>query len=86
MTKIKFFKNAIKYDGKRIRVWYSKGRLTNYPEGTITIYAKDYGSQLPIELKPENDTDSMTDYFDKDRARVEPESKYYNEIKGFVGN
>lgn len=84
MAKIKFLKHAIIHKGKRIRVWYSKGELRNHPSGTITIYAKDYGSQLPEELHPENDTDSQTDYFDKDKARIEPNSKYYDRVKKFA--
>jgi len=84
---IKFFKNAIKYNGKRIRVWYSKGELINYPKGTITIYAKDYGSQgsLPKELNPENDSDYQSDYVVQDRARIVPNSKYYQAVIKAMG-
>lgn len=81
---IKFLKNAIKFDGKKARVWYSGGELTNYPKGTITIYAKDYGNKLPAELNPENDTDIQTDYMDKDKARIKPDNKYYKEVIKFV--
>jgi hypothetical protein len=84
MAEIKFQKHAIVYKGKRIRVRYSKSTLINYPEGTITIYAKEYGNQLPEELHPENDTDYQTDYFDKDRARITPDSQYYTEVRKFV--
>ena len=84
MSNIRFLKHAIKYKGKRIRVWYSKGKLLHHPEGTITIYAREYGSQLPPELNPQNDSDMRTDYFEKDRARILPNSKYYNEVKKFV--
>jgi len=77
---IRFLKNAIKYNGKKARVWYSKGELVGFPKETITIYAKDYGHNLPKELNPINETDLMTDYFDKDRARIPPTSKYYKEV------
>jgi len=79
--KIKFNKHGLKINGKYIRAWYSEGKLIDAPEGTITIYAKDYGNQLPKELKPLNYTDSQTDYFDKDKARIRPDNKYYKEIK-----
>jgi hypothetical protein len=85
---IKFLKHAIKYNnGKKARVWYSKRGLIGYPEGTITIYAKDYGSQLPRELRPINKTELMTDYFETDRAIITPSSKYYKEVlKQLLGN
>lgn len=85
---IRFLKHAVKYKGKRARVFYSKGPYTKesgLPENAITIYARDYGNQLPAELKPINETDFMTDYFDKDRARITPESKYYKKIKKLLG-
>ena len=78
---LKFMYNGIKDDGKLHKVWYSIGKLNNHPEGTITIYARDYG-RLPQDpdLKVENNTDTMTDYFEKDRVRVTPSNKYYGEI------
>ena len=84
MGTIRFLKHAIKFDGKRVKVWYSDSNLSDHPEGTITIYAKEYGEQLPIELNPKNDTDYQTDYFDKDRARITPNSPYYAEVKKVI--
>jgi len=81
--RIRFLKHAIKSKGKRSRVRYSKGNYTKasgLPEGTITIYAKDYGDQLPAELNVKNETDMQTDYFEKDRARIFPKSKYYKDV------
>lgn len=84
MANIKFLKHGIRYKGKYIRIFYSKGALLHHPKGTITIYAREYGSQLPPELKPENNTEIRTDYFEKDRARIKPSSKYYNQVKKFL--
>jgi len=81
--RIRFLKHAIKSKGKRSRVWYSKGNYTKQsglPKGTITVYAKDYGNQLPSELNVENDTDIQTDLFGKDRARIKPKTKYYKDV------
>ena len=79
-----FLKNAIKdAQGKKTRVWYSQGNYTKrsgLPEGTITIYAKDWSGKIPKQLQPKNDTDIMTDYFAKDKARIKPRSKYYNQV------
>ena len=78
---LKFVWNGIKEDGKLHRAHYSKGYLKNQPEDTITIYARDYDDfpQDP-DLIVENNSDSMTDYFEKDRIRVTPSNKYYDEI------
>ncbi len=84
MAKIKFQKYAILVDGKKIPVRYAKGSYTKesgIPEGTITIYAKEYSLHLPSELNPENNTEIQTDYFEKDRARIEPDNPYYEEVK-----
>lgn len=80
-----FLKNAIKdAQGKKIRVWYNQGNYTRQsglPQKTITIYAKDWHGRIPKQLRPENDTDVMTDYFAKDRARIKPKSKYFKQVE-----
>jgi len=35
----------------------------------VTIYAKDIIKGLPAALNPSNDSDTRTDYFEKDRVR-----------------
>lgn len=79
-----FLKNAIRdAQGKKTRVWYSKGSYTErsgIPQSTITISAKDYGGVIPKQLKPINETDIMTDYFAKDKARIKKGSKYYKDV------
>lgn len=86
---LRFLKNAIKdlQTGKKTRVWYSQGNYTKesgLPKNTITIYAKDWDGKIPRQLKPENDTDIMTDYFAKDRARVKPSNKYFKEVEALL--
>lgn len=76
---IKILKKGIKANGTYHPCWYSNAELINYPKGTITVYAKTYES-LPADLKPENDSDMMTDYFEKDRARITPDHPLYNEF------
>lgn len=79
--RIRFLKHSIKFNGKKARVRYSQGELYGFPKGTVTIYAKDYGVQLPRELKPKNQTDYQTDYFETDRARIKPKSKHYKAVR-----
>ena len=79
----KFMYNGIKFDGKLHKGHYSKGPFTNLPEGTITIYARDYTGFPQIkDLTVKNNSDSMTDYFEKDRVRVTPDNPYYAEVLG----
>lgn len=81
---IKFLSNAILSEGKKARVHYSKGGYTKesgLTDDVITIYAKDYGNQLPKELGATNDSDMMTDYFSTDIARLTPKSKYYKDVE-----
>lgn len=82
---VKFMWNGIKVDGELCRAYYSTGSYTKesgIPEETITVYAKDYRGFPQIEgLQIKNDSDMMTDYFEKDRIRIMPDNKYYNEAK-----
>jgi hypothetical protein len=81
---IKFLYNGIKKDDKLYKASYYKGSYTkesSIPEGTITIFAKEYGHFPNIEgLEKINETDIMTDYFEKDRIHVQPDNQYYNDV------
>lgn len=81
---LKFYWNGIKQDGGKIqRCFYSDGQLARHPEGTITIYGRDYtgfSPELQDAFKVENDTDIMTDYFENDRIRVEPSHPLYGQV------
>ena len=84
---IKFLKKGIRSDGEYIPVHYSRGSYTKesgFPEGTITIYAKKYNKRLPLALNPRNDSDSRTDYFETDRARIFPSSKHYKKVMKYI--
>jgi len=78
---LKFMWNGIKVDGELYKAWYFQGKLVNYPEGTFTIYAREYERFPKTDgLNAENGADTMTDYFEKDRIRVTPDNKYYSDI------
>lgn len=52
------------------RVWYSIGNRIDDREA-VTVYAKDYSGSLSFlqnTVDVKNDTDTMTDYFEKDRV------------------
>lgn len=83
MNKIKVLKHGIKVNGKYIKCGYRIGSYTpesGIPDGTITVYSGDYGSSLPIELNPESNSDSMTDYFERDRARIYSNHPLYKDF------
>ena len=77
-TAIKFQKFYVTNGTHKARVHYSNSTLTN-GRTCVTIYAKDYTNALNEIFSEgyENDTDSMTDYFDKGRVRIYPDSPFY---------
>jgi hypothetical protein len=81
-----FFWNGIKDQrGAKLQgAHYSMGKLTNYTDGTITIYARGYSSfsdKVCECFSVENDSDSMVDYFEKDSIRVIPQHPLYAAVK-----
>ena len=70
---VRIYWNGIKIDGgKLIRCGYS---LNNNADGapSVSIYARDYNN-LPRDLfTVENDSDSYSDYFEEDHARLGPD-------------
>lgn len=83
---LKFFWNGVKgSDGKLQRVFYSVGRLLSAPEGTISIYARDLGrfsDEVRASFEVQNNSDSMSDYFESDFIRVRPLHPLYREVAG----
>jgi len=80
MQNIRFLWNAVEVDGKKFLCWYSDSKLLNYPEGTITIYSRNYKDLPRIDgLGVENNSDMMTDYMENDKIRVEPANRFYKE-------
>ena len=79
---IKLLKKGIKFDGKYYPCRYSSSK--NNLKGNATIYFKGY-EPLPSEayelFSVENNTDMMTDSFERDRIRVAPGSKYFNDVE-----
>lgn len=85
---LKFVWNGIKgSDGKLQAASYSNGPLINYPAGTLTIYAKNYrrfSAEVAEAFTIENNSDSMTDYFEEDHIRVLPGHPLYDAVKAAV--
>jgi len=80
---IKFMWNGIKINGELYRGSWYKGEYTatsGIPKGTLTMYARDYRSIPRVAgLNINNETEILTDYFETDTIRIEPDSKYYAE-------
>ena len=73
--------NGVKKDGVLYKAWYMNLSGSDSEPYPIAIYASTYKRFPTIEgLVIKNDTDSMTDYFEKDRILVRPDSKHYNDV------
>lgn len=81
---LRFYWNGIKHNNGPLELCtYSAGELTNYPKGTVTIYARDYrrfSKEAARWFHVENESDSMSDYFDDDKIRVCPNHPLYNHV------
>lgn len=81
---LKFYWNGIKEDGGKLQTCtYHDGKLINYPEGTITIYKKDYNSfskGVHAAFAVENDSDMQSDYCVTDTIRIIPAHPLYGVI------
>ena len=84
MPTFKFLWNGIKVNGGQLqKAWYSYSNLINYPEQTITIYAKNYrrfSAEISEVFDVQNNSDSMTDYFECDKIRVTPDHPLYAQV------
>lgn len=87
MTTFKFVWNGIKVNaGKLQKARFNMGNYlptSGFPEGTITIYAQNYtgfSREVWEVFEVENDSDLMTDYFEKDRIRVKPSHPLYAQV------
>ncbi len=58
--------------GAKARVHYSHGKIINDARDCVTIYAKDYGSDLGKIFAAiyQNDTNTLEDYFEAGRVRI----------------
>ena len=75
---VKFMWNGIKIDGVLYKGTYYSGSYKGVPEGSITV-SMDRSNTPRIEgLEIENNSDIMTDYFEKDFVIIRPDSIYYN--------
>jgi|GEM_PF-3912380 len=70
-----------KPDGEYVSVYYGIGDVN----GPIKVHSDRYGSSLGFLSsetdKVENNSDIMTDYFEKDSITISPSNPYYNQVK-----
>ena len=70
---IAFYWNGIKVDGKLVTCYYSTNN-----DSSVALYAKEYSGDLPRDLfEVINESDSYTDYFEKDRATIKSDHPLY---------
>ena len=77
-SKIRFMKHYVTDGRVKARVFYSHGVLTDGSR-PVTLYARDYDRVLGEIFGPlyVNDSDLMTDYFDKGHVRIREGSPLY---------
>ena len=83
---IKLLKKGIRVNGKYYPCFYSSSKSSI--NGKATIYLRTYDSLPPEvwnELEVQNNSDSMTDYFEKDRIKVSPGSPLFARTEELAG-
>ena len=79
---IRLMKHYVTNGTTKARVWYSRGALIDGRD-CVTLYAKDYGGELGRVFAGDpnykNDTDTMTDYFDKGCVRIFADSPLWSD-------
>lgn len=74
MSAIKFQKHYVTNGTTKARVHYSAFKMTTTGQDCVTLYAKGYADgRLLAQIFDdgyENDTDLMTEYFEKGRVRI----------------
>jgi hypothetical protein len=80
-TAVKFLKKGVRSAGKYHPCWYS---LTTLIDGRIavTLYAKSILTGLPAALRPINNSDMQSDYFENDHVRFFEGSAEFAMLKG----
>lgn len=78
---IRFFYNGLKTDDheKLQKAFYSE-----YENGNICVHAEgydDFSKEIKDQFSVANNTDIMTDYFEKDRFQISPSHPLYNLAK-----
>ena len=79
---VKMMKFYVTNGVEKAKVFYSRATLVDGRD-CVTLYAKDYDGALgrifADQTDPyENNTDAMTDYFEKGRVRIFPDSALWN--------
>lgn len=72
MQAVRFNRFHVAQGAVKVRVWYSLDNNVNGRK-VVTLYAKDYDRKLGVIFQGgeyENNTDSMTDYFEKGLVRL----------------
>lgn len=81
IPRYRFTKDGIKDKGGKLEKIDATLREDERGNEYIRLYADSYGASIPSIFYPENNTDIMTDYFEKDSCSVFPDHPYYNHLK-----
>jgi hypothetical protein len=75
---VKFMYNGIKINGELTKGWFS---YSDYDGKKISFYASSYltNPELSRLFEVQNNTDFMTDYFEKDKISFDENSPYWQD-------
>lgn len=83
---LRFFWNGIKDNGGKLQTChYSGGATISFPDGTITIYNRQYVSfsaGVQAAFSVQDDTDIQSDYIVREHIRVRPDHPLYADVAG----
>lgn len=81
IPRYRFTKDGIKDKSGKLEKIDATIREADNGSEYIRLYADSYGASIPSIFYPENNTDMMTDYFEKDSCSVFPDHPYYDHLK-----
>ena len=81
IPRYRFTKDGIKDKSGKLEKIDATIREDSKGNEYIRLYADNYGASIPSIFYPENNSDSMTDYYEKDSCDVTPDHPYYNHLK-----
>ena len=81
IPRYRFTKDGIKDKNGKLEKINASVRDVGTENEHIQLYADSYGTSIPSIFYPENNTDTQTDYFEKDSCAVFPDHPYYNHLK-----
>lgn len=84
-AEVKFVKHGIKVNGVYCAVSYSSSKNNTKGNAVIaSVSGFGFNEEFKKAFKIENDSDSMTDYFESDKIRISMDSEYFLKVESLA--